>query len=297
MYKPWAIEVYGEADWRMGMIPDLPKPKYTFYDKQIQYNQLDTWATDCTLYASMWAVSDLTGKVWTIEERREIHNMAVNKWLSATEWRWLHKAVDLVRKNSSNLSTLRVRIWSDDFWNVMQLWYSVVTGYKTSRQHREDAQDNCIIEDGSIADWWLAHCIRLFEPNDSDYMIDNYYEVKKCNVYKHNVLKEHIANWLFFNYWYIYFETIPMPINLLPLHIKAGDNPDYYNEILAREKECWDAWDEWFRPIFSNYIDWLASKINVKMNIDLMLVRTGLWKLIDENIINQLRILWQKFND
>ena len=297
MYKPWAIEVYGEADWKLGSIPELVKAPHTFFEQQIQYNQLDTWATDCTLYWSMWAVSDLTWKVWTLEERKEIHELALDEWLDPASGRWLHKAVDLIRRNSSNISSLRVEMNSKDLWDVLELWYSVITWYKWNRQYSDDVDDNCIVETAEIWKSTYWHCLRVTKVKDKIYVIDNYFWRKVCNVYRHAVFQEQIDNWVFFYNWYIYFETIPMPINLLPLHIKAGDNPDYYNEILAREKECWDAWDEWFRPIFSNYIDWLASKINVKMNIDLMLVRTGLWKLIDENIINQLRILWQKFND
>jgi hypothetical protein len=320
MFIPWAKEVYGEADWKLGSIPKLVKAPDTFATTWLQYNQLDTWATDCTIYASMWAVSDLTWKVRTLDERKDMHNQAIEEWLDPASGWWLNKAVDLIRRNSPNTSSLRVDIDSKDFRDVLELWYSVITWYKWNRQYTEDSDDNCIVETAEIWKSTYGHCIRMTMQKDNIYVVDNYFGRKTCNVYKHAVFKEQVANWIFFYNWYIYFETIPMPVNPLPVHIKATDNPKYYNQILAREKECWDLWDDWFRPIYVNYIDWEPDIIVNNMMNDLMLVRKWLWqlspelielllKLTPEMIANIEKIMWnqhvadqlyvigQKFND
>ena len=58
-----AKEVYGKLDWRMGasILEEIPPAPLTFWENQIQYNQLEVNKMSCTIFAAAGAISDLTG--------------------------------------------------------------------------------------------------------------------------------------------------------------------------------------------------------------------------------------------
>lgn len=279
MIQTWAIEVYGEADRRMWGSIKLDTAPSTFRDKKIQYNQLDTWATDCTLYASMGAISDLTGKVFTLEERKEIHQLALDWWLDPAVWRWIHLAVDLLRTYTGWLSSVSMLIKSPQFWNSIEKGYSIVSWYKGSRAVTADMNDNCIMDEAEhgVSTYW--HCIRISKKGDYIYIINNYDTILPCNIVRFDTFKEMVDNWVFFRNWYIFTSEIkPMdPLTNLPPHIKPEqvDNNWIRNWIKARENEMIDAIEKWYEP-YQNYLDWWIDAVYPKMLIDLAFIRKGI---------------------
>ena len=259
-YTPWVLEVYGEADWKLGST-EIQEASFCFWDKQLQYNQLDTGKTDCTLYASMWAISDLVWKQWTLEERQDIHNKAIAQWLSPKDWRWLYKAVDLIRREYNKtvpfdqiLSSYTMKVGSEEFWSLLFNNYSVITGYRGNRAYNEDVNDNCIVDNDDIGASTYWHCIRLTIKGKFIYVVDNYFWKKQCNVYRIDVFKQLVAKWVFFNNWYIFISKQPIMENKLPPHMTPEQAPWLSDEIKARENDMPTYIQNWWKYTANNYM-------------------------------------------
>lgn len=269
--KNSALEVYWEADYNLDFIPI--ETKHTFFEVQIQYNQLEVNKASCTLHASLWALSDLSWVTIKKDIRDKLWNDAVKLWAS-DKWRRLYKAVDLVRnfwkkEYNPNVSSYCVDINSDEFWLVINKGYSIVTWYRWNKSYNLDKNDNCVLDDTEFWTSTYGHCIRLTKKWDEIFVVDNLFWIP-CNVYKIKDFKQLVKNWIFFNKWYFYYLNNSTMVDKIFPETILTDDPE--------EEEIIKAWKREMDPTqlaFKNYKDKYSIE---KMLIDLNNVRKWLLK-------------------
>jgi len=177
---------------------DLPTPRNNFYDHKIEYQQTEVSPVSCTLHGAIGAVSDLTGYRFTLEQRKEMWREAIR--LGAKEgWGWyVSSAVDLVRKYASKvigeeLVTFVLDIGSDEYSDVIDLGYTVVSSFQGNKKYGEDKADG-VLDGTYFGKSTYGHCIRNVKTptkDPYDVLVDNYIVTKKeANRYK--VLYDHL---------------------------------------------------------------------------------------------------------
>lgn len=253
---------------------------YDFANKKIQYNQKEYKRNGCTIYASMWAYSDLTGYEFTRKERQYLYDLAVEQGLDPTFWWYVHKWFDLIRNFKEDVSYARVRIWSEDHRKALSLWFSLVTWYGWNRTYNKDRDDNRIIESNDRWDPSYHHAIRHTLIQDKLHITDNYLW-RASNIYKFPELEEKQKSWELFDRWYFYFQKIDLqmanlPMANVPKHIMRDQAFDQATKeiIIAWENEV-SAWikDGWDKSIL--YVDYTWPHAITRILGDLKWVRSN----------------------
>lgn len=215
-------DTYSLNDWQLAGGFDIKKAKFTFKENNIQYNQNDVSSVSCTLMSAIGAYSDLTGKRIQLEDSKRLWKLALNK--GAKEgWGWyIHQAVDLVRMFMEDVSSFRVEVGSDEFFDVLEKGYSVVGGYRGNKLYNEDFLEDGVLDELAFGESTYGHAIRISKDDDKySIIIDNYKGIHKYNVYK--VSKEHffglIENGVFFRSGFVFLlkDTYHLPKQKAPL--------------------------------------------------------------------------------
>lgn len=210
------VEFYDENDYEWEIFNDIIEtPSLNFLNTwEIQYNQLDIHPLSCFVHWVMGAISDLSSYEFTKDQRKEITNLARQEDWANPIWGWYFQpAVKFVVKyfnetlNQEKDSWLSYyRLGRKDFEKALNKGYSIITGLYVSKWYSEDKNDDWIIN-FSKEHWgnWYWHQVRITKKQDSIYeiVVDNYYWVKKNNVYKLESLQGLIDEWRFFTNGYI----------------------------------------------------------------------------------------------
>jgi len=194
----------------------VPKPKNVFDDKKKQYHQPDVSRVSCTVFASMGAVSDLTGYNFPLSEQKQAWKTALDQGANPNVGWYVYKAVDTIRKQYNakhpEEPLMSFKLWTrrSDFWKVLDMGYSVVTGYAGNSNYNQDILDG-VLDGTSFGPWTYGHCIRIVKSDEDEYtlVVDNYLKSKKDkNVYKINKgnLEEMISKNVFFSTGYIFVD-------------------------------------------------------------------------------------------
>lgn len=203
---------YQETDYQIGADLVLPKPRKTFYDNTIEYNQDEVQKYSCTIHGAIGALSDLSGYKFTLDERKELLKQAIEKGFNTSKGWYVNKAVDLVRnfwdtKNANDtVNTYQLELCSTDFYNAINKGYTVVCSFKGNRAYTTDKADG-ILDDTDFGVSTYGHCIRVLKGEDEKYielMIDNYAGgVNRYKVSKEN-LEKLVKNKVFYISGYIF---------------------------------------------------------------------------------------------
>ena len=208
-------EQYPETDYRLAGDFKLPTPKRTYYDKKTAYQQTDVAANSCTIHAAMGAFTDQTGKVFDLEHRKALWNIALGEGAdTATGW-FVSKAVDAVRKYANtlfgvNMMSFRVVVGAYDFNAALDAGYSVVVGFNGNAAYNMDKVDNDTLDGLTFGASTYGHCVRVVKDSDGVYelVVDNYPNTSKFNTY--HIAKSHfdklVANGVFMAGGYIFVE-------------------------------------------------------------------------------------------
>lgn len=299
MIKPysWLLwEQYKESDWRLGYVLDLDDVWYpwaTFFDKKIQYNQkaITDWENDCTIVSAMWLYSDLTWYRFSLQEQQEIHDLAVELWLDVNAWRYLHLAIDLIRRyvngrnDMTHISSAKITIDSEDFWEIISRWFSVQIWYWWNRLYNDAFKNDWEMELEQRGKATYYHAVRRTDNNELEmYIIDNYTWLLKYNYYTIPEFRKILAWWqYYFTYWYFYFLKHNPPMAQLPTHItrEQATTPKRREIIIARENEVSKRINDWWdiSKLYSQYeADTKEDETDAitRMLNDLRLVRSNL---------------------
>jgi hypothetical protein len=205
-------EKENEDVYRLGAeIIDIPKSPFKYSDLKVQYNQNSIGRYSCTLFGSMGAVSDLTGKVWSMQDQRDIYDQSLKLGLDPNQGWFISDAVDLIRKNyfriyNQELLSFAVDVDSELFYDALTKGYSVVMGYSGNKDFNIDYKDG-ILDGTSFGTGTYGHCVRMTQTDVDIYemVVDNYlgrdpntYKIKKAN------LKDLVKNKVFYKKGYIF---------------------------------------------------------------------------------------------
>lgn len=143
-----------ENDYRLGAngldieIKSRPPADSTI----IEYNQLDlpNGRNSCTIHASCGAVSDLTDKTYSKDERQALWDSAIALDASETVGWHFYKAVDHIRRNwnsknpNDRLVSFRLSYDSPEFDLALSRGHSLVGGYRGNAEYNKQAEDGIL---------------------------------------------------------------------------------------------------------------------------------------------------------
>jgi hypothetical protein len=210
-------EFYPETDYQLaaGSV-ELPRPRHTFEDNKIQYNQNEVSGISCTLHAAMTAMSALTGYRFTDEQRKFLWSEVEKdpSYLPGQGW-YVHKAVDLVRKWASiwlkeEFVSYRFTLGSQEAFDLAEKGYLFVTGYRGNGDYNMDHYSDGRLNNVTFKKLTYGHAICDADvPEDKldDRIIDNYYTKDSTNnIYLVNkeILRELVSNSIYFKEAYVF---------------------------------------------------------------------------------------------
>lgn len=185
-------------------IPQLQRQDWIFY----QYNQ--GWSSDCTLYASITALSSTMNYIFSEKEIQEIKDLAVTQGKIRNDWWYLRKAIDCVR-NYWNVKYPERKVVSvqlqmlSDASTYRNKWYFVATTFKWNKAYWVDKNDNGIVNwlDFKPSTFWHAINTRF---NNIVNVIDNYFW-NKNNIYWLANYSHLVKNGVYSWQWYVFLST------------------------------------------------------------------------------------------
>jgi len=208
-----------ETDWLGADLAFVRAPKGTnsfITNGSIQYNQNDVAPMSCTVTGAMGAYSALTGLKFSLANRKEIWQLALDRGASDTTGWFIDDAVDLVRqwvndKFPVKVSSYRINIGSFEHGVATRLGYSVITGYRGNALFNVDRDDDGVIQGTEFINHTYGHCLHTnYSVGDEyDRIVDSYTK-RATNLYLISTAnwKKLVANQVFFRTGYIY---IPQP--------------------------------------------------------------------------------------
>ncbi len=196
------IESYWEKDWEWKKYKDIIETPSLNFKKswEIQYNQDVIHPMSCFIHWPLTALSALTGRRFTEEERLELVEWAwKTNWADPQWWGYFNEAIKYITKwynakyatDSTRISYYKIPKW--EFKEAHKKNYLVVTWYMIEQWQRDDRNDDWTYNNSKGEYWkdYWWHCI-CSEPD----IVDNYFW-KRINIIKNETLK------LFTN-WYIF---------------------------------------------------------------------------------------------
>lgn len=281
----WAFDWLKESDWVLGdtiTVEKLPQAPLRFEDVWRDINQDDIAPNICTICNAWWAVSDVTGYIPTEDDILEVMNIGINdyEWkyqFDPSVWRYLHLAVDEVRRSANrkglDVSSISVRIGSPEYYMALRKGYTVATGYKGNRAYNIDRDD-----DGIVSEWWVNEPFTYWHANgqfeyetESLLFVRDSYAGRDTNIYMNEALDRMIEANRQFIRWFIFFPEYIMTPVVLPPHISIDSVTwDDRDIVIARETEVAKAMQTWYKPKFKNY---LWTRTIERMLIELALLR------------------------
>lgn len=144
-----------------------------------EYNQGNS--SDCTIYAALWALSDLFNRELTQEQIEETNEESYKRWRTPGEWRKTKDAVDLScdmrMKRYPNEKVVYYRIanrWDDEIKKVIEKNYTLCTSFNGNSEYQKDRKDNGRIDNSHTWPFSYWHAVGLIEREGKKFVKDNY---------------------------------------------------------------------------------------------------------------------------
>lgn len=219
-----------ETDYQLGAEVTIPRARNKFIDKEIQYNQKDVSPVSCTIHGAMGAVSDLTGFVFSLEDRKELWKRALSLGADPSIGWYTSRAVDVVRKFYNEkfpekpLTSFRTSINSDKYKEMLDFGYTAVISHRGNSKYNSDVNIDGILDGTSFGTTTYGHCLRMASVGDEfKSVINNYFKAHKFNIYKvpTDNLSKLISNRVFFKDCYFFVDNYEVDGDI-PLWAKAS---------------------------------------------------------------------------
>ena len=179
----WCLWLWHQPeDWTInGSRIELDKLPNLYLKDDIRY-QYNQWSSsDCTIYGSIGAISDLFNYEFSAEEIDEINEESYKR--GRTRWAgwYVQSAVKLVcqrwneRHKDQTVAYYYISKYETDvIEKVLKKNYTLVTGYNGSSLYKKDRDDNLQIDNN---DWWeysYGHCIDVIWKDNRKSCKDSY---------------------------------------------------------------------------------------------------------------------------
>lgn len=228
-----------DTDYQLGADVEVARASHKYQDNEIQYNQNEVSTVSCTIHGAMGAVSDLTGYVFTLEDRKALWAQALELGADTKVGWYTSRAVDLVRKfynekfPAKTLTSFRTGIGGAEHGKMLRLGYTAVISHRGNSQYNSDKNADGILDGVSFGSTTYGHCLReAYSPGDPyDLYINNYKGANKHNVYRvpsANTAKL-VANRILFSDCYFFVEAYEDKTPDVPIWAKAS-----YEKALAK---------------------------------------------------------------
>lgn len=203
------------SDFQFGADLELPKPRMTYWDKQLQYYQPEISKVSCTIHGAFGCVSDLIGYNFTMEQRKEMWAEALRRGADPNVGWYLRSAVDLVREYATRytgiaLMSFKVALLEPSFVNAINAGYTVNMGYSGNSAYNADKNDGHL-EGLDFGARTYGHAVRIVKSKDApdsvDVIVDNYLgRTTKPNTYTVPVenIKKLVLNGCFYHTGYVF---------------------------------------------------------------------------------------------
>lgn len=239
-----------EQDYAGDIPQDVPRPKENFLTHKSEYSQT---RSTCVLYGAGWCIADNTSYDITIEDWKNVEALAPQYWRSVEHWMYLTKWgdlwVDYLKTKSIELVKGVVWTYTQDFFDIMDMWYSILFGSQISKSYITDLEADWDIDIGFNP--WTWHARRMFKhTNGNYYIVENFVWRLKYNVIEVTpvMLDTLIKNKDLFNQSFYFY--IKETMTNYPPHNQWTTIP---------EKEIVKAWeqiiDAGWKPLYANYTD------------------------------------------
>lgn len=212
-----------ETDFQLGSEVKIKPARNSFNDKRTQYAQNEVSAVSCTIHGAMGAVTDLTGYVFPLEERKALWKQALALGASPTLGWFTASAVDLVRNfynakfPDKPLKSFRAVIGYPEFWDMLDMGYTAVISHKGNTKYNSDVKLDGILDGTSFGNTTYGHVIRGTEGvKDQYHELVNNYPGSAHNVYRvaEGNLKALMDNSVLFRNCYFYVEDYELDGNI-----------------------------------------------------------------------------------
>jgi len=185
----------------------IETPSKNFLNTWIAYNQREVHKNSCFLHWPFWAVSDITGYKFTLEERKELTEQAWASEYANPKWGgyfdyWVKQVCKLYNEKhaspSQRLSYYRLSFPQRE--KFLDKGYSLVCWYFTSKALRADKYDDDTINfskwDYDKSGYW--HCVRMFKEDWKVKIVNNYEWVSNYNIFEIEDIKKLKDKGIFF---------------------------------------------------------------------------------------------------
>lgn len=202
------------CEWFEDKLPTL----YQQDDIIFEYNQNNqSWSKkSCTVFAAMWAVSDLFNYEVPMSEAKEVDSISYSWWRFPDQWWYVQSAVKLWgdewnRRHSDlwKVAYYRFDITNDNLLrSILEKWYTVITNIRGNWKYQMDYLRDDILNwtEFGAATFGHALCLRMV---DGKICVKDNYKWRLCNDGKTdcNIFElEHMPSEIsvFWTNWYVY---------------------------------------------------------------------------------------------
>ena len=235
----WVIEQYSELDYwdellvgSISWLENLPP-----IDIKIthEYHQPEVSNSSCSIHAWIWVISNLYDNFIRLDVRSNLRNQAIENW--AWEWIWwyIYKAVDLIRnwnnKNYNEVTTFKIKNWSEIFYELIEKWYICQTWYKWDMNWIRDKNEDWVLDETFKVEnplYW--HSVDIFKKEWDMYILDSYKKTAKYNIYRIQNFNQLVKNKAFFENSYFYIPNT---------QLKMEKSDIEFNAMLKLAKQVW----------------------------------------------------------
>lgn len=265
-------EQYGEKDFQLGGEDTLPEPRSNFYKSgENEWHQPDVGKNSCTIHGTAGAFTDMTGYVFSLEERKELWEKAIELGANPDRGWWTWKAIDLVREYGSEkvgekILSFVIQVGSHRFWEALDKGYTVSMSHRGNSAYNKDKLDGTL-DDVLFGTTTYGHSIRCTfdkESNEYELIINSYSKNSAPNRYR--IPKENFSklvnNNVFYKNGYIFIpESDYLKFNTLqgvPVWARASVEKAIEKGIATK----WDK-DEMNRIVADNSVEKMLFRAGI----------------------------------
>jgi len=192
----------------------LPIPESEYLKNKKAYYQPEVHKLSCSLHACMTTISNNFSLSFTLTERLEILDMAIDRWFDTSFWWYMDKAVKLLRdycRDKRGLDLNYHRVHYTQFKELAHAWFSIVSWYRYALGMWRDRSDWIVWED--VAEYWdkkYGHLVSFCINEKGFWFVDSYYPKHRTNSVWVVNLPQMVKAGVIFDAWYIYSYKDPV---------------------------------------------------------------------------------------
>ena len=196
------------TDWIIKDWQHILKPKFDWNDLHKAFWQFPVDKNSCSIHWAITTVANSFNVDFTLEERKEIWNIALTKGADPQWWWYFADAIKLIRDYCRDNNKQRFRYYkikNTEFEEYAKKWFMIYGWIRIKEWSTRDKLKDWYVWDDVDTFWdtkfWHAVCFWMIW--DEFWFIDNYPNKTRYNEVKFRNLDKLLKKWYFFKTWYI----------------------------------------------------------------------------------------------